>query len=398
MAPSPATVDRLRRIRSHSEALIAPLEPEDLVLQGMADASPPKWHLAHTTWFFDTFVLQPHRPGWSPAPDPWQHLFNSYYEAVGSRHPRPQRGLLSRPPLREIVDWRHRVDAALEELLDADPEPAVAGLIELGLQHEQQHQELLLMDLLDGFSRNPLLPVYSPDAPEPPLVAGSPGWHDLPGGLVEIGHDPAVAATAAGAGFAFDNEGPRHRVWLEPYRLADRLVTNGEIEAFMADGGYRRPEFWMADGWTLVQQQGWTAPLHWRPEGLEFGLRGLQPRRAEAPVRHLSWYEADAYARWAGARLPTEAEWEEALHCRPDLGQAFGAVWQWTASSYRPYPGFLPAAGAVGEYNGKFMSSQMVLRGSSVFTPAGHGRITYRNFFGPACRWLVGGLRLASDG
>lgn len=250
------------------------------------------------------------------------------------------------------------------------------------------------MDLLDGFSRNPLLPAYSPGAPEPPEAAGPMGWHDLPGGLVEIGHD----AAAAGAGFAFDNEGPRHRVWLDPYRLADRLVTNAEMETFIADGGYRRPEFWMADGWAHVQQQGWTAPLRWHAGGQEFGLRGLQPRRAEAPVRHLSWFEADAFARWAGARLPSEAEWEEGLRCLPDLGQAFGAVWQWTASSYRPYPGFLPAAGAVGEYNGKFMSSQMVLRGSSVFTPAGHGRITYRNFFAPGCRWLVGGLRLASDG
>jgi len=387
MAPCAATalLPRLRQIRQASEALIAGLEPEDLCLQGMADASPAKWHLGHTTWFFEEFLLS-QRPGHQPADSRWRYLFNSYYEAVGDRHPRPQRGLLTRPPIAEVLAWRQRVTAALEqEIEQLDP-----GLVELGLQHEQQHQELLLMDLLDGFSRNPLLPVYSPDAPEPPVAAGD-GWHALPGGLVEIGH-------GTDGGFAFDNEGPRHRVWLEPYRLAGRLVTNAEMEDFVAAGGYRRPEFWMADGWAVVQHQGWTAPLHWHPDGMEFSLRGLRPRRPEAPVRHLSWYEADAVARWAGARLPTEAEWEQALRCIPDLGQAFGAVWQWTASPYRPYPGFAPAAGAVGEYNGKFMSSQMVLRGSSVLTPADHGRITYRNFFAPACRWLVGGLRLAADG
>ncbi|MCX5946142.1 MAG: ergothioneine biosynthesis protein EgtB [Cyanobacteria bacterium] len=435
---------RLREIRSASEALIAPLEPEDLCLQGMADASPPKWHLGHTSWFFEEFLLrQPDLAAlvapYEPSDSRWGYLFNSYYEAVGARHPRPQRGLLTRPPIAELLDWRQRVSAALERLLQRldglDPQQAAAplALVELGLQHEQQHQELLLMDLLDGFSRNPLEPSYSlaSDGPEARFEAatlaadqraatgsGATGvaavvvaaagpkdsgagpdqasaWLDHPGGLVAIGHpqgdggpDPYVG------GFHFDNEAPRHRVWLEPFAIAHQLVTNGAFEAFLADGGYRRPELWMSEGWAEVNQRGWQAPRYWRGDW-EFTLAGRRPRHPEAPVRHLSWFEADAYARWAGARLPSEAEWEITAR---ELTQAQGVLWQWTSSPYRPYPGFATAAGAVGEYNGKFMTSQFVLRGSSFLTPAGHERLTYRNFFTPASRWMASGLRLARGG
>ena len=408
---------RLRDIRLASEALIAPLEPEDLCLQGMADASPPKWHLGHTSWFFEEFLLkQPDLAAlaapYEPSDSRWGYLFNSYYDAVGARHPRPQRGLLTRPAIGELLAWRQRVTAALERLLERldglDPQQAAAplALVELGLQHEQQHQELLLMDLLDGFSRNPLEPSYSlaSDGPENRFETGTRGatepgqaspWLEHPGGLVAIGHrQGAVGPDPSQGSFHFDNEGPRHRVWLEPFAIARQLVSNGAFEGFIADGGYRRPELWMSEGWALANQRGWQAPRYWRGDW-EFTLAGRRPRNPEAPVRHLSWFEADAFARWAGARLPSEAEWEITAQ---ELDQAQGLLWQWTASPYRPYPGFATAAGAVGEYNGKFMTSQFVLRGSSFLTPAGHDRLTYRNFFPPASRWMAAGLRLARGG
>jgi len=413
----PPLQERLGQVRRHSEALIAGLEPEDLCLQSMADASPPKWHLGHTTWFFETFLLLPYLPGYGGADPRWGYLFNSYYDAVGARLARPERGLLTRPPIAAVLRWRHQVDAALERLLqDLERRPAheaatLLALLELGLQHEQQHQELLLMDLLDGFSRNPLEPAYTPhgnggDSLEDPesrylrawqaaaVPAGDP-WLTHPGGLVEIGHaGKGSGALAAADDFHFDNEAPRHRQWLEPFAIARQLVSNAEYGAFIADGGYRRPELWMSEGWAIAQQQGWQAPRYWRGDW-EFTLAGRCPRAPGAPVRHLSWFEADAYARWAGARLPSEAEWETAAPL--GLAQTFGSLWQWTASPYRPYPGFRPAAGAVGEYNGKFMSSQCVLRGSCFLTPAGHARLTYRNFFPPASRWLASGVRLARD-
>jgi len=279
------------------------------------------------------------------------------------------------------LHWRERVDQELQSWLLEGMNHDQAQLLELGLQHEQQHQELLLMDLLDGFSRNPLAPSYDSHAPTPPALGRSGQWLELESGLISIGVELSTPE------FHFDNETPRQRVWLDPCALADRLVTNAEFEAFIADGGYRQPQLWMAEGWSLVQENGWSAPRYWRADGMEFSLRGLQPRDAEAPVRHLSWFEADAYARWAGARLPTEAEWEQAARQWPDAADWFGSLWQWTASPYTPYRGFKPAAGAVGEYNGKFMSSQMVLRGSCFLSPPGHGRLSYRNFFGPQCRW-----------
>jgi ergothioneine biosynthesis protein EgtB len=413
-------------VRRHTEALIAPLEPEDLGLQGMADASPPKWHLGHTAWFFEEFLLRPALASgadqgpatglanagpespllaYEPADPRWRFLFNSYYDAFGARHPRPERGLLSRPSIADVLAWRARIGDGLDQLLGGlalePPASAAAGLslLELGLQHEQQHQELLLMDLLDGFSRNPLEPVYDASAAGPEAAferawrrGHGDGWCHHPGGLVAIGHD-------GGGGFHFDNEAPRHRVWLEPFALARRLVNNAAYAAFISDGGYRRPELWMSEGWAVVQQRGWQAPRYWRGDDV-FTLAGRRHRDPEAPVRHLSWFEADAFARWAGARLPSEAEWET-LAAAGALEQAHGVLWQWTGSPYRPYPGFQPAAGAVGEYNGKFMSSQLVLRGSCFLTPPGHAdakRLTYRNFFPAASRWMASGLRLARDG
>ena len=380
-------LDTLLEVRDRSEALIARLEPEDLGLQGMADASPPKWHLAHTTWFFDTFVLQPHLASHTPCDPRWSYQFNSYYETVGERHPRSERGVLSRPPVREILAWRAEVDAGLKQLLSNEPTPELQTLVELGLQHEQQHQELLLMDLLDGFSRQPLEPSYGIDA-DLQTNTVRPQWLACDGGVVEIG--------AHKNGFHFDNETPRHRVWLDPFQISDELVSNANYAAFIDDGGYQRPELWMSDGWSLVQQRGWTQPRYWRDAHDEFGLAGRQRRDPAAPVRHLSWFEADAFARWSACRLPTEAEWEHAcaLH-GPAMQHAHGVLWQWTASPYRPYPGFRPPPGAIGEYNGKFMSSQMVLRGSCWLTPPGHGRDTYRNFFPPSSRWMAAGLRLA---
>ncbi|MBZ8139317.1 sulfatase maturase [Rubrivivax gelatinosus] len=382
---------RLRRVRAHSEALAAPLSPEDQALQAMPDASPTKWHLAHTSWFFEAVVLGPHAPGFKPHDERWARLFNSYYESLGPRHPRPQRGMLSRPSLAEVLAWRHAVDEALADFIagaDADTRERAWPLLELGLQHEQQHQELIQTDLLAALALNPLAPAAWPGDP-PPVSAAEPGWLDYAGGAVEIGH--------GGGGFAFDNETPRHRVLLQPYRLANRLVSNAEYQAFVDDGGYRRAALWLSDGWAAVQAQGWTAPLYWRDGGLEFTLYGERERQPEAPVRHLSFYEAAAYAEWAGARLPSEAEWEHAAVSATPPAQCFGAVWQWTRSSYDPYPRFRPLAGAVGEYNGKFMVGQIVLRGSSVATPAGHARASYRNFFPPAARWQYSGLRLALD-
>jgi dimethylhistidine N-methyltransferase len=412
-ASARALAARYAEVRSISERLVSNLSPEDLAAQSMPDASPAKWHLAHTTWFFETFLLVPRLAGYDLFDPRFGYLFNSYYEALGPRQPRPQRGLLTRPGLDEVLAYRAHVDAGMARLLSGDCDELV-DLVELGLAHEQQHQELILMDLLHLFAQSPLKPAYQRPAPHPATTAaGAPGWVGFAGGLVEIGH--------GGEGFAFDNEGPRHKVWLESFSLADRLVTNGDWLAFMADGGYRRPDLWLADGWARVQAEDWRAPLYWEEaaEGWRtMTLQGLVPVAPDCPVAHVSYYEADAYATWAGARLPTEAEWEHAAAglpvrgCFADRGrftanpadpagtglrQMFGDLWEWTRSAYGPYPGFTPAAGAVGEYNGKFMSGQMVLRGGACVTPAGHARASYRNFFHPEQRWMFAGLRLARD-
>jgi ergothioneine biosynthesis protein EgtB len=411
------------RVRDLTEALAAPLRPEDQVIQSMPDVSPTKWHRGHTTWFFETFLLQPRLPGYGTYDPDFGYLFNSYYEAVGPRHPRAERGLIARPGVAEVAQYRAHVDAAMQELIDrcdTDQWPEVAALVVLGLHHEQQHQELLLMDIKHVLSSQ----IFDATYVDAPLAAGAPArpLRMLPveGALVETGH----AATPEQ--FAFDNESPRHKVYLEPFAIADRLVTAGEWLAFIDDGGYRKPELWLSDGWYAVQAHDWQAPSYWRAadDGWSvFTLNGWRPVDHAEPVVHVSHYEADAFARWWGGRLPTEFEWEHAvgtlgtpdrevglpfdaphtarLHPAPASGvgfdQAFGEVWQWTASAYLPYPRFAPAAGAVGEYNGKFMSGQMVLRGSACITPTGHSRATYRNFFPPSGRWMFGGLRLATD-
>jgi ergothioneine biosynthesis protein EgtB len=387
---------RYDAVRAHTEALAAPLSAEDQTVQSMPDVSPTKWHRAHVSWFFENFLLVPHLPGYRLFDPAFGYLFNSYYEAVGPRHPRPERGLLSRPGIEEISRYRAHVDGGMQRLIRSASDESwhsLVALIELGLNHEEQHQELLLMDILHVLSGNPLDPAYA----SLPFGNKSPGssleWVSVGGGLRDIGH--------AGEGFAFDNETPRHRVWLEPFVLASRLVTCGEYLAFIGDDGYRRPELWMSEGWAIVNAQSWNAPLYWRNDGPGwsiFTLEGRKPLDPTEPVRHVSFYEADAYARWAGKRLPTEAEWEIAATEKAQfLDQLVGEAWQWTASPYVAYPGFRPLAGAIGEYNGKFMSNQMVLRGGASITPVAHTRATYRNFFPPNARWCMGGVRLAED-
>ncbi len=409
-------LQQYQKVRCFTERICEPLEPEDYVVQSMPDVSPTKWHLAHTSWFFETFVLSSALPDYHPFHPMYSYLFNSYYNAVGERHARPQRGLLTRPTVAEIYRYRAHVDACMQELLagaDAARLAPLAPIVELGLHHEQQHQELLLTDLKHVLACNPLRPAYREAAPDAAGDAPPIGWQAHSGGIGWLGYN--------GAGFCFDNELPRHRVYLEPFRLATRLVTNAEYLAFMADGGYEWPELWLSDGWNTVNAQGWRAPLYWEQRDGAWWLQtlaGPRPVAPAEPVCHVSYYEADAYARWAGARLPTEAEWEtaagglplagnfvesERFHPAPapvggpGLQQMYGDVWEWTASAYSPYPGFRPSAGALGEYNGKFMCSQLVLRGGSCATSASHIRASYRNFFPPDARWQFSGIRLADD-
>ncbi|PXA98963.1 ergothioneine biosynthesis protein EgtB [Nostoc sp. 3335mG] len=417
VSPDSALSDRFRQVRALSVDLVATLSDADATIQSMDDASPAKWHLAHVTWFFETFVLRDHVPGYRLHDDRWPFLFNSYYEAEGVRHARPNRGMLSRPSLDEVLAYRRAVDAALLSALPGLSEEAQA-LVQLGCHHEEQHQELLLTDILHHFSVNPLQPAVWPGDPKVPVAMPGPiGWIEGRTGLVEIG----LSTVQNSQDFSYDCEGPRHQIWLHPHVIADRTVTNGEWAAFIADGGYRTPAHWLSDGWSWVQSQGIEAPLYWQRDGdsegwTRFGLDGRRPIDPAAPVTHISFFEADAYASWAGARLPTEFEWEAAavdhdpaggnqldragaVEPRPSTGGPafFGDVWEWTGSSYRPYPGFRTAEGAVGEYNGKFMSGQFVLRGGSCATPRGHARASYRNFFYPHQRWQFTGLRLAKD-
>lgn len=373
-------------VRSYTETLAEPLSAEDQTVQSMPDASPTKWHLAHTTWFFETFLLRPHLRGYKPFDPAYEYLFNSYYEAVGPRHPRPQRGMITRPGVAEVLAYRGHVTEAMSELL-ASGSNGIDALVELGLHHEEQHQELLLMDAKHLLSLNPLKPAYRPATPMQDRATAL-AWRDFEGGLIEIGHE--------GDGFAFDNEGPRHRVWLEPFSLASRPTNCAEYLAFVEDGGYRRPEFWLSAGWECVNQRGWTAPLYWEKQGDAwhvFTLSGLRPLDPAQPVCHVSGFEAAAFAKWAGKRLPREAEWEAGAATI----DGSGVVWEWTASPYVGYPGYREPEGAIGEYNGKFMANQMVLRGGCSVTPAGHVRPTYRNFFPADARWMFGGIRLAED-
>jgi ergothioneine biosynthesis protein EgtB len=409
-----ALIARYRDVRARSLDLCAPLSPEDAALQSMAEASPAKWHLAHTTWFFETFVLESVDPDHAPFDPAFRVLFNSYYNSVGEQYARPNRGLISRPSLEEVLRYRDRVDARMLAALEGGEAMRLAEVVGLGIHHEQQHQELILTDVKHLFSFNPICPTYLESELPARREILPLEWHHYPGGTHRIGH--------GGRGFAFDNEGPRHRVILEPFELTSRPVTNGEFLAFIQDGGYARPELWLSDGWAAVVERQWRAPLYWHQHDSEwsaFTLSGVRSLRPEEPVCHVSYYEADAFARWAEARLPTEAEWEVAAADSPiegnfvesrllhpsaagaargaGPGQLFGDVWEWTQSAYSPYPGYRPPPGPLGEYNGKFMSSQMVLRGGSCASPRSHLRASYRNFFYPDARWQFSGLRLARD-
>ncbi|HEX6065486.1 MAG TPA: ergothioneine biosynthesis protein EgtB [Longimicrobiales bacterium] len=409
--------DKYTETRSFTEKLVTGLAAEDMVVQSMTDVSPTKWHLAHTSWFFERFVLMDHLAGYTPLDPVYLYLFNSYYQQAGERHCRDQRGYISRPTVAEVMAYRQHVDAAIRKLIAAVDEEAlveIAPLLTLGVHHEQQHQELLLTDIKHVFSVNPMRPVYRELKVGAPAAAVAPvAWTGFDAGVYEIGH--------SGPAFAYDNETPRHRVFLESFEIADRLVTNGEYLQFMNDGGYRRPELWLSLGWTMVEEHAWSEPFYWEKrddEWMLFTLRGMERVNPSEPVCHLSYYEADAFARWAGARLPTEAEWEvaavgvaiegnfveaERYHPAPaapaeGIRQMYGDVWEWTSSAYAPYPGFRAAAGAVGEYNGKFMCNQYVLRGGSCATSRTHIRPTYRNFFPAEATWQFTGLRLARDG
>ena len=408
---------RFDAVRAGSLSLADPLSPEDWMLQSMPDASPVKWNLAHTSWFFETFILKKYSDGYREHHPKFGYLFNSYYNQIGKMHPRPDRGLLSRPSADDVRAYRAHVDGAMRALMEEADEAlidAVAPLVALGLSHEEQHQELLLTDLKHALFQNPLAPAAYERTPDQTLPESAPlAFETMEGGLCDIGWD--------GEGFAFDNEGPRHKVFLRPFRMANRLVTNGEYLEFISDGAYQNPALWLADAWAAIEEGGWRAPLYWRRDGdqwTHFTLFGEEAIDPHAPVAHLSFYEADAYAAWRGARLPTEFEWEAAASlfpregnllkdgkpCAPSrangdkrLKQLYGDVWEWTASPYIAYPGYAPPAGAIGEYNGKFMSGQMVLRGGSCATPDGHMRVSYRNFFPPHARWQFSGLRLAKD-
>lgn len=409
--------ERYAAVRAASEKLCEPLVTEDHMLQSMPDASPTRWHLAHTTWFFETFVLTPYCAGYRPHNPLFAYLFNSYYNAAGPRWPRPERGLLSRPTVAEIFEYRRAVDDQMRTFLKGELSAAARSTVILGFHHEQQHQELMLTDLKHAWAINPVGPVYRPAVTGAAAPGTAQQWLKFPEGLAWIGHDEGAG------GFAFDNESPRHRVFLQAFGMASRLVTNREYLAFMADDGYRRPELWLSEGWNTCQARQWAAPLYWaQREGVWnlFTLAGWRPMALDEPVCHVSYFEADAFARWAGARLPTEAEWETAAgeipitghfveggHFHPVAGpsagdtgplhQLYGDVWQWTASPYVSYPGFRPAAGALGEYNGKFMCNQFVLRGASCATPGSHARPSYRNFFPPDARWQFTGIRLARE-
>jgi ergothioneine biosynthesis protein EgtB len=396
-----------KRVRAQTEALVAPLSAEDQCAQSMPDASPSKWHRAHTTWFFETFVLSPVGVR-GLSPEPYAILFNSYYNAIGEQYHRPSRGLLTRPSHAEVTAYRERVDASVLGLLETEIDDELARRVEVGLHHEQQHQELLVTDIKHLFSCNPLDPVYVHDASPAVATASAPAmrWAKHAGGIEPIGSEPTC--------FHFDNEGPAHDALLRPFEIGQRLVTNGEYLAFIQDGGYERPELWLSAGWDTARDRGWGAPHYWRQEAQgwsEFTLHGRRPIREAEPVIHVSFYEADAYARWSGARLPTEQEWEAATNApepaplggrasrlHPSSPSPHGAAWQWTSSSYSAYPGYRPPEGALGEYNGKFMCNQQVLRGSSCATPAGHARRSYRNFFPAQARWQFSGIRLARDG
>jgi ergothioneine biosynthesis protein EgtB len=379
------------RVRGETERRAAPLSAEDQVIQSMPDASPTKWHRAHTTWFFETFLLQPNVPGYRIYDERFAFLFNSYYVAAGPRHARPRRGLVTRPGAAEVAEYRAHVDAAIETLIEEADDgawPEIQRILEIGLNHEEQHQELLITDILHAFAQNPIAPAYD-NAWQPPRATGGQGYVDLPEGIHTIGHN--------GEGYCFDNEGPSHRVLVGPVRIARSLVTNGEWLEFIEAGGYADPMLWLSDGWAMAQSEGWVAPGHWQDHDgawKQLTLGGLKPIDPTAPVMHVSYYEADAFARFAGKHLPTEQEWEVAAR-GGHLADAYGIVWQWTRSAYAPYPGFKAVDGALGEYNGKFMINQMVLRGSSLATPHGHSRVTYRNFFYPPARWQFTGLRLA---